>query len=87
MSSRYQDLGTESRSWRGKLVRGQELRPPRTWWFDYTDHTWREGTRIDLVAHQYYGDPYDWWQIADANPEIFWWGELEPGTIIRVPYV
>ncbi|MGW0060355.1 hypothetical protein ACWDTT_10555 [Streptosporangium sandarakinum] len=87
MASKYADCGTEVRAWRGQLVRGLQLRPVRTWSFSYTDHTVTDGQRFDTLAEAFYGDPTEWYQIADANPEIFWWGDVEPGTVIRVPYV
>ena len=27
----------------------------------------REGDRLDLLAQQFYGDPRQWWLIAEAN--------------------
>ena len=41
--------------------------------------------RIDLLAYEYYQDENKWYVIADANPEILDWDELDPGTIIRIP--
>jgi hypothetical protein len=49
------------------------------------EHVVSEGERLDLVAHQYLGDPEQFWRIADANgavrPE-----ELteEPGRRLRI---
>ena len=49
------------------------------------EHVVSEGDRLDLVAHQYLGDPEQFWRIADANgtvrPE-----ELteEPGRRLRI---
>lgn len=49
------------------------------------EHIVSEGERLDLVAHQYLGDPEQFWRIADANgamrPE-----ELteEPGRRLRI---
>lgn len=37
------------------------------------------------LANQLYGDATLWWRIADANPEIIWWGAIAPGTRLRVP--
>jgi len=87
MTSRYEGFDTETRVWRGRMIRGLQLRPPRTWAFAYADVTVTDDDRWDLLADKYLGDPYRWWEMADANPEIFWWGDLEPGTRIRMPYV
>lgn len=49
------------------------------------EHVVSEGERLDLIAHQYLGDPEQFWRIADANgamrPE-----ELteEPGRRLRI---
>jgi nucleoid-associated protein YgaU len=41
------------------------------------------GDRLDLLAHQFYGDQYLWWYIARANNIKF--NNVEPGTILRIP--
>jgi nucleoid-associated protein YgaU len=43
------------------------------------------GDRMDNLAAQFYNDPTQWWRIADANPEIFFPGQMAPGSIIRIP--
>ena len=48
-------------------------------------HTCVDGDRIDILAHNYLGDATQWWQIADANPDWFWWDSLPAGLIIRIP--
>jgi nucleoid-associated protein YgaU len=55
------------------------------WQFNYTYFTVRQGDRIDALAREFYGDEYQWWMIARANPEILHWDSIEPGTIIRIP--
>jgi hypothetical protein len=32
-------------------------------------HVVQAGERLDLLATTYYGQPSEWWQICDANPE------------------
>jgi hypothetical protein len=49
-------------------------------------HTVIDGDRIDILANNYLGDPTQWWQIADANPDWLWWDSLPAGLIIRIPY-
>ena len=65
----------------------QEMRPafPRSRQITYTYHRVISGERVDTIAYAYYGNAQLWWKIADANPEILDWLELEPGEVIRVP--
>lgn len=58
---------------------------PRSKIVTYTYHRVVDGQRIDVIANEYYGDGRLWWVIADANPEVFDWLDLEAGQIIRVP--
>lgn len=46
---------------------------------------WR-GERPDLLAQRFYGDPGQWWRIADANPVVDP-RELtdEAGRIVEIP--
>ena len=55
--------------------------------FAFTYHMWVEGNRVDLLANAYYHDPTMWWIIADGNPEILLWDDLDSGTMIRIPHV
>ena len=41
------------------------------------------GDRLDLLAHQFYGDVNLWWYIAKANGLKFM--TIAPGTSLRVP--
>ncbi|MFD6286823.1 LysM peptidoglycan-binding domain-containing protein [Streptomyces sp. NPDC060205] len=49
-------------------------------------HTVGSGDRPDLLGQRYFGDPAQWWQIADANP-VLDPRELtdEAGQVIEVP--
>ncbi|WP_405815215.1 hypothetical protein OG241_11905 [Streptomyces sp. NBC_01390] len=53
---------------------------------DTHPHTVGAGERPDLLAQRYFGDPAQWWQIADANP-VLDPRELteEPGRVIGIP--
>lgn len=53
--------------------------------FTFVYHQVVTGDRAETLAYQYYTDPTLWWRIADANPEVLFWDDLTPGTIIRVP--
>ncbi len=48
-------------------------------------HTVIEGDRLDLLAFRYYRNAELWWFIANANPEVFYPEDLEPGQILRIP--
>jgi hypothetical protein len=50
------------------------------------DHVVGAGERPDLLAQRYFGDPSQWWRIADANP-VLDPDELtdEAGHVIAVP--
>ena len=50
-----------------------------------TLYTCRDGDRIDVLALSFLGDPTQWWQIADCNPDWLWWDNLPPGMILRIP--
>ena len=43
----------------------------------------QEGDRLDLLAHQFYGDVNLWWYIAKANNLTFM--TMSPGTPLRIP--
>ncbi|WP_404196273.1 hypothetical protein [Streptomyces tauricus] len=49
-------------------------------------HTVGAGDRPDLLGRRYFGDPAQWWQIADANP-VLDPRELtdEAGKVIEIP--
>lgn len=65
----------------------QEMRPafPRSRQVSFTYYRVVAAERIENIAYNQYGDARLWWIIADANPEILDWFDLEPGKIIRVP--
>ncbi|MEU0369584.1 hypothetical protein ABZ070_04840 [Streptomyces sp. NPDC006283] len=50
-------------------------------------HTVSSGERPELLAQRYFGDPGQWWQIADANP-VLDPQELteEAGRVIEIPH-
>lgn len=54
--------------------------------FSYISHQWTDNDRLDLLANTYFGDATQWYQIADANPEIINWATVAAGTVVRVPY-
>lgn len=65
----------------------QEMRPafPRARQISYTFYRVTSADRIDTIAYDFYGNAQLWWLIADANPEITDWLDLEPGEVLRIP--
>lgn len=63
-----------------------QINPQQTpYSFNYQSYMMTEADTVQSLAYAYYGDPGQWWQIADANPQTDFWGPIEPGTIIRIP--
>lgn len=54
--------------------------------FYYEYLTVTMGMRMDVLAHQVYGEAEKWWVIARANPEVFYPDAIPMGTRIRIPY-
>jgi nucleoid-associated protein YgaU len=48
-------------------------------------YTVEAGDRWDTLAQRFYGDPQQWWRLADMNPELFDPRALRSGIVIRVP--
>jgi nucleoid-associated protein YgaU len=44
-----------------------------------------DNVRLDQVAFRMFGDATLWWAIADANPDVLWFDEIPPGTLLRIP--
>jgi len=45
-----------------------------------------DGDRIDQLAYLFLGDPELWTEIAQINPDIFFYPDTLPiGTAIRIP--
>jgi hypothetical protein len=51
---------------------------------DCVEHILVVGERLEIIAHQYYGDEDYWWVIALAN-RILDPFSLTPGTRLRIP--
>lgn len=50
-----------------------------------TDYRWRAAERVDEVASRYYGSESSWWMVAEANPSILDWSQVQAGQQILVP--
>jgi nucleoid-associated protein YgaU len=53
----------------------------------YSEHVFTQGERLDQIANKYYKNPYSWWLIAESNPEIVDFTNIQPGTRLRIPRV
>lgn len=47
-------------------------------------HVVKDEDRLDLLAHEYFGDSRLWWVIAEFN-NILWMFDLTVGTTLRIP--
>lgn len=43
------------------------------------------GDTIENMAFKLFGDPTQWWRIADVNPQIAFPLDIAPGMEIRIP--
>ena len=50
-------------------------------------YEWKEGDRLDSLAHRSTGRIDYWWKILDVNPEIIDGNNIAPGTKVRLPRV
>ena len=48
-------------------------------------YTVSAGETLESIASKIYGDPTQFWRIADINPQIKFPIDLVPGTVIRIP--
>lgn len=48
-------------------------------------YTVKSGDTVENIAAKVYGDPTQFWRIADINPQIKFPMDLAPGMVIRIP--
>lgn len=53
----------------------------------FISYTWVYGDTLGALAEKYLLNPLLWWKIMEINPEITDPFSIEPGQVIRVPYV
>lgn len=53
--------------------------------FQYSYYITNASDRIDNIASSFLGDPTQWFLIAQVNPEVINFLNLQPGTILRIP--
>lgn len=77
LSSRYKtDVSSD-----GRVI---AVRKPKTV-VTYTTYTVRDGDTMELLAARAYGDPTQYWRIADMNPHIRFPDSLISGDVLRIP--
>ena len=84
--SRYErvkdHVALDARGNRNRVKRMRRISPQPTKALTYIV---KEGDRLDLLAHAYYGDPTKFWFICDANQTMFPHELLAPGKRIIIP--
>jgi hypothetical protein len=45
----------------------------------------KEGESYQFIAYKFLQDPMEWWQVADANPQIWYPFDLTMGSYLHVP--
>jgi nucleoid-associated protein YgaU len=83
--SRYQDVADAIHVERS----GREIPYKRLRWIPLPPtqdtHTVAFGERLDHIAHRHYGDPEQFWRIADANLALHPAELTEPvGRVLRI---
>lgn len=48
-------------------------------------HQVKAADRLDLLAARYFGSPFEYWRIADANPSLVPEDVLDPGAQLAIP--
>lgn len=52
---------------------------------NYSLYTVKQGDTMDLLAARLYGDPTQYWRIADLNPHISFPDLIKVGDVLRLP--
>ncbi|MGP8432040.1 tail protein X [Paraburkholderia fungorum] len=54
---------------------------------DCIEHVTQQGERWDTLAWRYYGAPYDYGRIIEANPALDISAQLPSGVVVLVPVI
>ena len=54
---------------------------------EYLEHVATEGERWDTLAHRYYGDPFAYERLIDANPHVPIRPFIAAGTLLAIPLI
>lgn len=85
--SRYRNFKLVTEEINGKSTIFIAENQPQVTVFQYTFYTVTFADRIDNIANSFLGNPTLWYKIAQVNPQIMNWLNLQPGTVIRIPLV
>lgn len=55
--------------------------------FQYSYYVVTFADRIDTIAATFLGNPALWYMIAQVNPQIMNFMDLQPGVVIRIPTI
>lgn len=77
LSSRY----TTTTDTNGNVISVRKSKVTET----YSLYTVKQGDTMDLLAAQVYGDPTQYWRIADMNPHISFPDLIQVGDVLRIP--
>jgi len=62
-------------------------RPDSLLKINYVEHIYKEGERLESIANKYFNRPDLWWAIAEYNPQIKDFFNIDAGTVLRIPNV
>lgn len=54
---------------------------------EHLEHVAREGDRWDSLAYQYYGDPFGYVRLIEANPHVPIRPYIAAGTRLAIPLI
>ena len=85
-SSRHAQLPTYRRQVPGREADGEFYQPRfRRQPAQDVSHRVQATERLDHIAFRYFGDPHEYWRIADANPATDVDALAEPGRLLAIP--
>lgn len=85
-NSRYRSAGKyQVTDKNGDVERVMEPREFPTKIFGCIPHLMKAEDTFESLAFKYYGDGNKWYVIADANPQVFFPLDAQPGMVISIP--
>lgn len=48
-------------------------------------YTSRQDDSFDVIAQKLFGNPQEYWRIADLNPQVKFPDVIDVGTVLRIP--
>jgi hypothetical protein len=77
-SSRY-TTSVDERTGRAIAVRKSEKN------VSFDRYTSRQDDSFDVIAQKLFGNPQEYWRIADLNPQVKFPNVIDVGTVVRIP--